>query len=227
MAASEAQIAANRANALKSTGPRTEEGKAVSRANAYTHGLTATKVVPEPEAAEVRRRTDAFCGELKPEGEVGLILVRHAASMSVRMERCAEHDRVATIERVRRALADFVPPEGVDEATAARLKAEAAMLATLGVLPESALARKYEAAAERSFLRCLKELRLLAKAAKAAEEGELGFLLRMEKEDAKLDQLHRESDRSASQAELERVFPNFRTAPGGRVDVPITIGRRP
>ena len=32
MPASEAQIRANRANALKSTGPKTEEGKARSRA---------------------------------------------------------------------------------------------------------------------------------------------------------------------------------------------------
>ena len=39
------QVAANRLNALKSTGPRTEEGKAVSRYNALTHGLLASDVV--------------------------------------------------------------------------------------------------------------------------------------------------------------------------------------
>ena len=41
---SEARLQANRANALKSTGPRSEEGKAVSRLNSTTHGLTATTV---------------------------------------------------------------------------------------------------------------------------------------------------------------------------------------
>ena len=37
--ASEAQIAASRRNAVKSTGPRTERGKERSRLNAPRHGL--------------------------------------------------------------------------------------------------------------------------------------------------------------------------------------------
>ncbi len=43
--ASERQITANRRNAAKSTGPKTEEGKAVVAASALRHGLTADKLV--------------------------------------------------------------------------------------------------------------------------------------------------------------------------------------
>jgi hypothetical protein len=39
------QFQANRLNALKSTGPRTLEGKRVSRRNALRHGLTAETVI--------------------------------------------------------------------------------------------------------------------------------------------------------------------------------------
>jgi hypothetical protein len=46
------QIAANRRNALKSTGPSTEEGKEHSRCNAVRHGLTAETVIADLEDAE-------------------------------------------------------------------------------------------------------------------------------------------------------------------------------
>ena len=41
----EKQIAANRENAKKSTGPRTLDGKRKSRRNAVRHGLTAETVI--------------------------------------------------------------------------------------------------------------------------------------------------------------------------------------
>lgn len=43
---SEKQLAANRANAQKSTGPRTPEGKAIVSQNAVKHGILAQAVIP-------------------------------------------------------------------------------------------------------------------------------------------------------------------------------------
>ena len=53
------QEEANRRNALRSTGPRTEEGKRASRANAFRHGLTAETIVAGVEDAEDYRAFEA------------------------------------------------------------------------------------------------------------------------------------------------------------------------
>ena len=45
------QIEANRLNAQKSTGPRTDHGKLRSRQNALRHGLTAETVIASLESA--------------------------------------------------------------------------------------------------------------------------------------------------------------------------------
>jgi len=49
---SQRQIEANRRNASKSTGPRTQDGKRRSRGNALRHGLTAETVITSLEDAE-------------------------------------------------------------------------------------------------------------------------------------------------------------------------------
>ena len=107
MAASERQILSNRQNALRSTGPRTEEGKAVSRANSYKHGLTAEVVVPADDRAEVAARVDAVQRSGAPEGDaISLILAQQVAFLSIRQERCFHHIEAVTAERVRNAEAD-------------------------------------------------------------------------------------------------------------------------
>lgn len=56
--ASDRQIAANRENAKRSTGPRSEAGKARSARNALKHGLSAEQVVmlgEDPAAFEALR----------------------------------------------------------------------------------------------------------------------------------------------------------------------------
>ncbi len=230
MPASEAQIRANQANAAKSTGPKTAGGKEASRANSYKHGMTATKVFPEREAAEVERRYATFCKELAPSGQIGEMMALRAATLSARMERCVEYETAMLAERVRTAEADFVPPAGVDDREANRLRQEAGKRALFDPSKEADLARKYEAAAERGFFRAIKELRQHERALRKAEEEmldeDLGSILPGGMTDEEMD---------AMEVELARPMPPKRVAMGrpvddpgseGRCDVDPAIGRR-
>ena len=241
MPTSEARILANRRNAKRSKGPTTAEGKENSRRNALKHGLTGAGVVlPNEDAAEVDRRLAAFEDELKPSGEVGRALVRRAAVCSVRMDRCVEQETAALSERVRKAEAEFVAPEGVDAQEAERLRAEAGRRAMFDPSKEATLARKYEAAAERGFFRALKELRQIEKQAKALDPAvqaevfrqELGSFLAQEKGDEEFDAMAAEFDAMdpgptvATPEIISRAIARaYSSTPGGRVDVPFTIGR--
>jgi hypothetical protein len=236
MATSEARIKANQLNSSKSRGPKTQQGKEVSRQNSFKHGLTGAGVVIPPEdVAEVERRMETFRDELKPSGDVGEALVRRAAFLSVRLDRAMDEDLDAMTERVRKAQEEFVAPEGASEAEVARLRAEAATRAITDLSPERVLARKYEAAAERSFYRALKELRQVERSAQAASEGKveemMASILKSDREmDRALDRLEAKIDamppvtpaRPANRPQSTQISPmeigNF---------VPISIGRRP
>jgi len=65
MFCSEARLAANRRDALKSIGPKTEEGKTRSRANALKHGLCASALVVEVPWA-IQDRTEALVTPSSP-----------------------------------------------------------------------------------------------------------------------------------------------------------------
>ena len=241
MPTSEARILANRQNARRSKGPTTAEGKENSRRNALKHGLTGAGVVlPNEDAAEVERRLAAFEDELKPSGEVGRALVRRAAVLSVRMDRCVEQEAASLSERVRRAEDEFVAPEGGDAEEAKRLRAEAGRRAMFDPSKEATLARKYEAAAERGFFRALKELRQLEGQAKATDPAvsaetfarELGSFLSYEPMDAEFDAMARDLGEMGPEPAVatpeiisRAIARAYAPTSGGRVDVPFTIGR--
>src|SRR5580700_2029926 len=89
---SKKQIAANRANAARSTGPRTEEGKARSRLNSLKHGLLATEAVSaalegEPERAAFDHLADRVENYYLPQGPVEEILVEKIAIATWRLKR--------------------------------------------------------------------------------------------------------------------------------------------
>ncbi len=82
------QVQANKRNALKSTGPKTPEGKAAVRLNAMTHGLLSQEVLlpGEDEAAffELGERVRA---ELQPVGELEGLLVERVIAAYWRLRR--------------------------------------------------------------------------------------------------------------------------------------------
>ena len=85
---SKKQKDANRRNALLSTGPKSEEGKKVSKLNAISHGLTAETVVimdEDPKAFDALR--DELIREYAPETTLELQLVDRIAGLLWRLSR--------------------------------------------------------------------------------------------------------------------------------------------
>jgi hypothetical protein len=82
------QIEANRRNALKSTGPTSEEGKQQSRRNAVRHGLTAETVIGALEDAEDYKAFEAaIIADYDAESAVERELVLRLASVLWRLRR--------------------------------------------------------------------------------------------------------------------------------------------
>jgi len=89
-AVSDRKLIANRSNARKSTGPRTEAGKAQSRRNALKHGLCAVVIaVPDEDPALFDARLELWDRELNPAGlDSSRYLVTMAVRHSVQLDRC-------------------------------------------------------------------------------------------------------------------------------------------
>jgi hypothetical protein len=88
--ATDKQIAANRLNAQKSTGPRTLAGRQRSRRNAVRHGLTAETVVLAFESAdEYAAFEKTIVADYEPQTTVEHQLVARIASLFWRLRRAA------------------------------------------------------------------------------------------------------------------------------------------
>jgi hypothetical protein len=82
------QVEANRRNALRSTGPKTEQGKRQSRRNAVRHGLTAETVVATLEDVEDYRAFEAaITADYDAQTAVERELVLRLASLLWRIRR--------------------------------------------------------------------------------------------------------------------------------------------
>src|SRR5215203_1187697 len=85
---SEKQIRANRRNALKSTGPKTPEGKATVRLNARTHGLRSQEILlPGEDEDALKGLNENLRAELQPVGELENLLVDGIVAAHWRLRR--------------------------------------------------------------------------------------------------------------------------------------------
>ena len=149
--ASERQVRANRENVLRSTGPRTEEGKAAVGKNALKHGLLSSQVLlsDEDEVAFTGFRRSIY-EQLQPEGELEELLADRVCSSAWRLRRLIRVEaKLFELERK-----DF---RGVDVGPAQSFK-----VAAHGHNGDtfSKLSR-YESAIERGLFKALHELQRL------------------------------------------------------------------
>src|SRR5262249_7968449 len=87
---SEKQLIANRLNSMKSTGPRTPEGKARASMNNYQSGMRSEKdFLPGEDAALYEQRRAAFHRDLAPRDAVQQALVDRFARLEWRGQRGA------------------------------------------------------------------------------------------------------------------------------------------
>jgi len=121
--ATEAQIRANRANAQKSRGPTSEEGKARARLNALRHGMRAEVselVAPREDPAELTARIQTWVDDYRPEGVVERDLVERAARLSWELDRAQRHEAALTARRVREAMLNHEAERAAEVAGLAR-----------------------------------------------------------------------------------------------------------
>ena len=118
--ATAAQIEANRRNAQKSTGPKTERGKARARRNAVTHGMTARTimpVLPQEDPKELEDRTQQAITAMKPRNPLEHDLVCRAVRLAGELDRAERVGMAHLAHRVRMATRS-----GTDTVSAEELK---------------------------------------------------------------------------------------------------------
>jgi hypothetical protein len=100
---SERKLLANRRNAQRSTGPRTDDGKAASSQNALTHGLTAASdscaVLPSEDEVAYEELLLQLEREQRPQGVLQREIVGHIAQVLWKLRRVPSVERSLVFNR--------------------------------------------------------------------------------------------------------------------------------
>ena len=191
-----AQMFANRQNSQHSTGPRTEAGRAVSSQNHKTHGFFAVDpVLPHENREEFNALHQQYKTEYNPQTAHQEFLVSLAAGTQWKLLRA---DRIEV--GMFTAVDNSGDPAGADAAIAQ---------AFLDKDKSNAFARleRYRASLERTYHRCLKELR----EAKKQNEANSAKLVGEQLDEAVLRHLN-----APLPAEFEEVLEDMRRSYAGK-----------
>ena len=172
MKTTRAQIRANRKNAKKSTGPRTEDGKARVAKNALKHGLLARDtVLPGEDPADFDSQLSALEADIQPANSLEFELVRQIADSQWRMRRLTRLETgflAAALDETRRYMEKRRPDElrpGYDGET---LLLGSAMLDRTQAFVHLA---RYDGHLSRRFFRAVKQLADLRRDESKAQEA--------------------------------------------------------
>src|SRR5688572_26556589 len=181
------KLAANRANATRSTGPRTAAGKARSAMNALRHGLVAhASLLPGEDAHELEELALEMHEDLRPRGTAQRELVARVVSIVWRLRRAARAEEALWQEREeqelsyrerRGAFAAVLPQTGWDSPadehvpdTAERFVARQ-LSGTRGASPLERLA-VYEQRLDRALHAAMRQLQQLQKIDRARQRDD-------------------------------------------------------
>jgi hypothetical protein len=105
------QQEANQANALKSTGPKTAQGKAKARRNAIKHGMTSKNDALFAEDEKLYKdRLERWTKAAKPQNDLEVYQLESAVRATVNLDRCARNEKAELSRRERKVRGDW---EGV------------------------------------------------------------------------------------------------------------------
>ena len=188
--ATDKQIEANRKNAKKSTGPRTEEGKAKAAQNARKHGLTSRRMVlADEDAAEFEQLRRNLHAELAPETQLETLIVNRIAAVQWRLARVPALE-AELMDRLRYDM--LTEDQGLGGAWSLDSGPYGGALARLA---------RYETTLERNAARLLAELRR-------------SQVHRRQQERAELAQLAAERERAARERDLRDLHASRGQATG-------------
>jgi hypothetical protein len=159
--ATKKQIMANKANAQKSTGPRTAEGKQTSSRNAVRHGLLSEDVVANGEDQKLYDALlDALVDEHQPATVTETLLVERLALAFWREKRLARVEK-KMMESTKKAASIKTLDFGLGEAYERRETLVGNALAEVGMLTiqDQLLVGRYQTMISNQIRQAMKDLR--------------------------------------------------------------------